>query len=357
MKRRIFLRLLASAVAGGVVITCFKGRSPARRRIVHLAARAEGELYRKTIVSMGTFVTISMSEKDAHECLPAINQALAEFRTVETLMSTFDPGSEIASVNRCAGERSVRVDARICEVVDAAKQMAARSDGLFDLTVLPLLKAYGFRDESPRVPDPGELAEARSRVDYRRVFVDRRACEVGIESRHTSIDLGGIAKGYAVDRAVDILRSNGVRNAVIDAGGDILAMGAPAETDGWEIGIQHPLHVDRLAARIRLRDQAIATSGNYERHVSVGMARYGHILDPRTGYPSETMLSASVIAPTALEADALSTMAFLLGRNRSIGLITEPEGARGVFITAGPGGAIDIESTGGFPLDGPSNTT
>lgn len=191
---------------------------------------------------MGTFVTISMSDRDARDYLPVVGQALDEFRIVDRLMSTFKPDSDVARVNRCAGDRSMEVDSRVCDVVAAAIQMGDMSGGIFDMTILPLLKAYGFRDDSPRRPDPRELADARSVIGYRQVFVDRQRSEIGIESRRAQIDVRGIAKGYAVDRAADVLRSHGIRRAVIDAGGDIFALGTPAEGDGWAIGIQHPLY-------------------------------------------------------------------------------------------------------------------
>ncbi|UCC30230.1 MAG: FAD:protein FMN transferase, partial [Phycisphaerales bacterium] len=264
---------------------------------------------------------------------------------------------DVARVNRCAGDRSLKVSARVYDVVAAAIQMGDISGGIFDMTILPLLKAYGFRDDSPRRLDPQELADARSTVDYRQVFVDKQRCEIGIESPRAQIDLGGIAKGYAVDRAAEVLRSHGIRRAVIDAGGDMFALGTPADSDGWPIGIQHPLYSDKLVGRVHVRDQAIATSGNYEKYISAGDKRYGHLLDPRTGCSSEPMLSASVIAPTSLAADALSTTAFLMGRDDGHRFIAGQRRTQGLFITSGPDSGICFKTTTGFPLDCAGNKT
>lgn len=352
MKRRVFLRLLASATAGGAAVSLLQGRPSWPRRLARLLEPPEGGLHRRTMLAMGTFVTISVPDEDACRVLPAIERAFEEFRCVDALMSTFDPASQLASVNRRAGERSVRVDARVCEVVAAAVQMGERSGGIFDVTVLPLLRSYGFRDGPSRVPRPEELAEVLSTVDYRRVFVDRRTCEIGIESRHAGIDLGGIAKGYAVDRAAEALRASGVEKAVIDAGGDIFALGAPAGRSGWSIGIQHPLHRDRLAARVCIRDQAVATSGNYENHVTVGQERYGHLIDPRNGRPSAPVLSATVVGATALVADAWSTTVFLMGPIEGSRFVQEHEQAQCLFLARREKGGVEARATSGFPWEG-----
>ncbi|MHC4696719.1 MAG: FAD:protein FMN transferase [Planctomycetota bacterium] len=351
MRRRLFLKLFASVAAGGSAIALLDRRSVLRRHVLRLLELPGSALCRKTIFSMGTFVTVSMYHEDTPECLPIVDRALDEFRVAEALMSTFKPDSDVARVNRCAGERSQVVGTQVCEVVAAAIRMGDRSRGIFDVTILPLLKAYGFRDDSPRIPDPDELTEILSMVDYRQLSVDRHRHEIGVASPHAQIDLGGIAKGYAVDRAAQVLRSHGIQRAVIDAGGDIFALGSPKEHDGWPIGIQHPLRPSRLVGRVRLRDQAIATSGNYEQHITVGDRRYGHLFDPRTGCPSASVLSASVIARTSLEADALSTTAFLMGPEDGLRYVCESEQTEGLYVTEGEEGRVKFKATDGFPLD------
>ncbi len=353
MKRRAFLRLLSSVAIGGAAITFLDRRLQLGHRLLHTLVTPGRGLYRKTIISMGTFVNLTLDDDDAREHPLAIDRALGECRAVDTLMSSFKPDSHIARVNRCAGERSLEVDTRVCDVVAAAIDMGHRTGGIFDVTVLPLLRAYGFRDNTPRVPDPEKLATLLETVDYRRLIVDVPRCEIGIETRRAQIDLGGIAKGYAVDRAAGVLRSHGITRAVIEAGGDIFALGSPPDADGWPIGIQHPLCPDKLVACVRIRNQAIATSGNYERFVSVGNRRYGHLFDPREGCPSESALSATVIAPTSLEADALSTTAFLMGSSEGSRFLAEQKRVHGLFTSTEQDGDVEVRATHGFPFDTP----
>jgi len=349
VQRRAFLKLLCSMAAGGTAVTLIEKRLQLRHQILHVLRPRGDELHQSSVVSMGTFVTITVHTEDLHRCPAAVDQALEEFRIVDALMSTFKPESDVSAVNRCAGGRSMEVDQKVCDVVAAAIAMGDRSGGLFDITVLPLLSAYGFRGKSPVLPDPDGLSEALSLVDYRQVSVDKRRKKVGIATRHAQIDLGGIAKGYAVDCAADVLRSHGVRRGVIDAGGDILALGAPLHAEGWTIGIQHPFRAGELAATVRIRDEAIATSGNYEKYISFEDKRYGHLMDTRTGRPSDSMLSASVIAPTALEADGLSTSVFPMGVADGLGFIGRQARAGGLFVTSGREGGIGLKATAAFP--------
>ncbi len=255
-------------------------------------------------------------------------------------------------VSRYAGSKNLTVDPLVCEVVEAAKLMGDRSDGVFDITILPLLKAYGFRNNRSnltRIPEPEQVAELLSKINYRQIFVDNEKQLIGLESSGAQIDLGGIAKGYAVDRAVYILRSHGIQKAIINAGGDIFAIGAPNGEEGWHIGIQHPQYPEKLAATVHIRDKAIATSGNYENFIRVNGRRYGQLFDPRTGNPSNPMLSATIVASTSMEADALSTTAFLKGQQSGYLFVQYQKNAESIFITKQSDLKIDIKSTDNFP--------
>jgi thiamine biosynthesis lipoprotein len=163
------------------------------------------------------------------------------------------------------------------------------------------------------------------------------------------MDLGGVAKGYAVDRAVQALRSHGIERALVNAGGDIYAMGTPEDEEGWRIGIQHPCDPRKLAAAFRVRDQAVATSGNYENAVSVNGERIGHLFDPHSGRPANPILSATVVAPSAMEADALATASFLMAEKDSRSFVNSHPRTAALLIASESMGRLTMSATAGFP--------
>ena len=333
-------RMLGLALSAGAGVGAAAALWPPRgfgKSILSLIGPVGAEPYQRTIACMGTFVSIAVHDHNGECYSEAVDEALAEVRAVDALMSTFRPESEISSVNRAAGRESVRIDPRVAEVLRAARRMGEHSDGTFDVTVLPLLRTFGLRGgtpgEEPRRPSLRELRIARAQVDYRAIDVDPARPVAGLELSGAEVDLGGIAKGYAVDRAAEVLHARGVRQAVINAGGDLRVTGAPGrgDDDGWRVGVQDPLHPGRILATLELRDQAIATSGNYEQFIDVGEERLGHLIDPKSGRPATPMLSATVVAPTAMQADAASTTAFLMGSERGARFVRETEGAESLF--------------------------
>jgi len=347
--RRKFLKYSLSVAAGGFTLALLHPQLRIGKRLLYFIAPPDEKPYKKTIISMGTFITISVYDQKKKDYQPIVEQAFNELRTVDILMSTFNEKSEISRVNRYAGFESLEVDPRVCEVVEAAKTMGEKSNGIFDLTILPLLKSYGFRDNHPRIPDPEIMEKVLSLVDYRQVFVDIENHLIGLQSSGAEIDLGGIAKGYAVDRAANILRSYGIQKAIINAGGDIFTLGTPRDNNGWLIGVQHPLYPEKVAATVRLKNQAIATSGNYENYITVESKQCGHLLDPITGHPTNPVLSATIVAPSAMEADALSTTAFLMGEENGSRFIQHNINAEGVFITKKSNREIEFVNTDNFP--------
>jgi thiamine biosynthesis lipoprotein len=158
-----------------------------------------------------------------------------------------------------------------------------------------------------------------------------------------ALDFGGIAKGYAVDRAVTVLEGLGVTNAIIDAGGNFYALGTPRNREHWRVGIRHPLRLDEVIARLPVSDEGVATSGNYERFFEIGGKKYCHIMDPRTGWPVQGVLSATIVADTAMAADALSTSAFVLGEEKGMRLIEELAGVEGMLIVQEKGSPENLK--------------
>jgi thiamine biosynthesis lipoprotein len=211
----------------------------------------------------------------------------------------------------------VGVDDAVLDVLETACDAARRSQGAFDPTVLPLMRLYGFYQTGrSRYPSDREIAAALDVVGWQGVAIDRSAGTLGLERRGAAIDLGSIGKGWALDRAVEALRAEGIRSGMVDVGGNVYGLGVPEDgAQGWSVASVHPEtgRVDRIFV---LRDCAVATSGNYERSQNLGAARVGHLLDARRGHPSSDHLSVNVQAKTGVFADVLSTTAFLLGPDR-----------------------------------------
>lgn len=297
------LGLLAGAAAGTPLIERF-ARRPRHRVDV-------------TRTMLGTSVRILVQHEDDRLAQQAIDRAFAAIERVDHQMSIHRADSQIAHVNAAAGERAVAVDPEVLEVVERACEVSRRSAGHYDITVLPLMRLYGFYQTlRASYPSDREIAAVLDRMGVRQVRVDRAAGTLALATRGAALDLGSVGKGWAVDRAVDALHREGVTSALVDVGRNVYGLGVPEEgAAGWSVGVIHPVTgaTDRVFV---LRDAAIATSGNHEQtHVLAG-SRVGHLLDACVGRPAAQHLSASVMSRSATDADMASTTAFLVGPER-----------------------------------------
>jgi thiamine biosynthesis lipoprotein len=285
---------------------------------------------------MGTFVTIHVVSDEADA---ALDSAFAWFHRIERVCSRFDPASELTGLTRRAGD-SVRVSTILYEAVQFALRVAEETDGAFDPTVGGRMEANGF-DRDHRTGARVESAIDRdARVSYRDVHLDRERQTIRLQ-RPLVLDLGAVAKGLAVDMAARELR--GCRDFAIDAGGDLYLSGCNPEGMPWAVGIRHPRE-EGLLDTLRVTDAAVCTSGDYERHGRAASTH--HILDPRTGESAAVAASATVIAPTAMVADALATAAFVLGPEHGIRLLARL-GVEGLIVTPA---AVRFQ-TAGWPPD------
>ncbi len=348
--RRKFLKnsiKLAAGLSGiGIIIS---NRRIRNRFLDYITPMEKGDFSRR-IISMGTVINIIVSGSNQKDAERAVKRAFAEFHEVDRLMSIFRKDSELSLINSNAGKGMIRVDTKICDVIESAINMSEKSNGIFDVTVFPLMKSFGFYSDNPGTPDNDKLREALSKISYKNIRFDPRNEKVGLSVPGAKIDLGGIAKGFAVDKAADSLVSSGINRALIDAGGDIRVLGAPESDDGWKIGIRDPLYPESLTAEFKVKDTAIATSGNYERFVTFGNERIGHLFDPLKGIPSNSCLSATVLAPSAMKADALSTILFLKGREEGLLFIKEEKNSDCVIFSEGKENEPEIHISGSIPF-------
>lgn len=264
--------------------------------------------------AMGTLFEILIYGRDATNLSAAARQALALCVELDNQLSRWKQGSEISYINHHAAEEVVRVEPELFDLLLRSREMWQETGGAFDISVAPLVKAWGFYKKEGRLPPQKEIEAALQLVGMNRVRLDEDAGTIRFGRPGMELDLGGIGKGFAVDRAVEFLRSCKIQSALVNSGASTLyAIGSPPGQDGWHIGIRDPQDEEKAIATIALRDGSISTSGAPEKVLEVEGKRYSHILDPRTGFPAKGMVSASAIAPSATDTDALSTSFYVLG--------------------------------------------
>ncbi|HEV2663277.1 MAG TPA: FAD:protein FMN transferase [Blastocatellia bacterium] len=289
--------------------------------------------YEDSRVSMGCVYTVVVYGHDPARLRDAAAAALDEVDRIDRLMSHYKNDSELSMVNREAAKAPVKVDPELYDFIAECLRYSRESEGAFDITVGPLMKAWGFFRGEGRMPGEAELAEARGRVGYGRVILNQKDGTIFFDKAGVEIDLGGIAKGYAVDRAVAVLKQCGVTSALVSAGGStIYALGAPPGKPAWEIEVQDPAERDRIATRVRLKDRALSVSGSNEKFFELNGARYSHVMDPRTGWPVQGILSVAVISDDGTSGDALDNVFFVLGVERGRACLHEFSASDVIFF-------------------------
>jgi thiamine biosynthesis lipoprotein len=248
----------------------------------------------------------------------AIDQALDEVDRIDRLMSHYKHDSPLSQLNRSAADGPVGVDPELFDFIVDCLAYSRDSGGAFDVTVGPLMKAWGFFQGEGRLPGDREISELRTRIGYDHVVVDVEHRTVRFDVPGVEIDLGGIAKGYAVDRAVGVLKRHGVAAALASAGGStIYGLGSPPGRRGWDVTLQDPTDSRKVALRVRLRDRALSVSGSSEKSFEMGGVRYSHIMDPRTGRPAQGVLSVAVLTSNGTRGDALDDAFYVEGVERT----------------------------------------
>lgn len=296
-----------------------------------LLRRAGLRELRETRTQMGTLVTISVVHADAAVARAMVAETFAVMERLEGLLSRHREGTPVSRLNR---EGVVLAPPpELVDVVQRALEYSSLSKGAFDITIEPLLNIYTSSfSRSGIPPTDSQVQEALSRVDYRKVLLDNDRIALGESGM--SITLDGIAKGYIIDQAVGVLRERGADQVLVDAGGDMASVGDGLWGDGWRVAIQNPRDPGRHIGVLRLKGECVATSGDYVQSFTQDR-RFHHILDPRTGTPADGVSSVTIVTPTALSADALSTAIFVLGPEHGLALLSELDGVEGVVVTKG----------------------
>jgi thiamine biosynthesis lipoprotein len=275
-----------------------------------------------SFTGMGTVGSIVIRGDDAGNAGAMTACATATVAALEDKLSIFKPGSDLARINAADGREGVEVAPDTRELIDLALRASRDSGGAFDMTVGPLMALWGFRGSNliQRLPTDLERAAALESVGYRHVSISGRT--VRVDRAGIRLDAGGIGKGYAVDKGWTALRAAGWNHFLINMGGNMRAAGRPVPNRAWSVGVRNPFQTDELLGNLRLEDgMAVATSGHYEKFVTIDDVRYAHIMDPRSGLPVQGMAGVTVAAPSAGEADAMSTTMFVMGPKEGVAML------------------------------------
>jgi FAD:protein FMN transferase len=283
--------------------------------------------------SMGTLIDITLWTDDAAGAKAAADAAFGEFRRLDTLMSNWVETSDVSRINASAGSRAVTVSDETLRVVSLSQKIARKTGGAFDITVGAYRGLWKFdEDLDGTLPEPSEVEARRRLTGYRDLLLDPKHHTIKLRRKGMAITLGGIAKGYAVDRAAAILRDRGLKNFIVQAGGDLFVSGTKGPQK-WRVGIRDPRGArDATFALTELEDRTFSTAGDYERGFVKDGVRYHHILDPKTGYPTRACRSVTVIAKDALTADAWDTTLLILGPERGLKLAEKLPDIEAVFV-------------------------
>lgn len=310
----------------------------------------------ETRLMLGTFVEITVIGGRGDDLAGAVEAAFLRIAEIEAIADRYTGSSEISELNRNAAVGrlvDVPVSDDILEMLTVAKMVSEISNRAFDITVAPVVDLWDFTgDGGGKIPDGKEIGERLKLVDCGKIVVEDGT--ISSEEPGIKLDLGGVAKGYAADEAAEVLIEAGVKSGVINAGGDMVLIGSKGRAGGktpWRIGVQDPRDSNGLIALLKLKDTSVVTSGDYERYFIVDGRRYHHIIDPKTGYPSNASISVTIVAESAAFADALATAVFVLGPQKGIDLVEELDSVEalvmgadgGISVTTGLSDLIEYE--------------
>jgi thiamine biosynthesis lipoprotein len=291
---------------------------------------ATAKPYQETQFLMDTVIEITAYGPGAEQ---GVKAAFAEFSRLHDLSNRFDPGSQVSMINRMAGKEKVKVDPELIVMIGHSAAISEKLDGAFDITVGALTDLWGVGNKGDYVPTPAEIEQILPLVDYRLIRVDAAAGTVFLPKPGMKLDLGGIAKGYALTKAVEKLKAAGVTSALVNAGGDIRVIGAKPDGAAWRIGVQDPRNPDNIIAKIALKQwDSLQTSGDYQRFFIKDGVRYSHILDPKTGRQPRGLASITLVYRSEQAGDIASSGLFVLGPGKGLEALRQLPGVEAIMV-------------------------
>lgn len=271
------------------------------------------EPYKRTLKLMGSRFDITVVAKDPVEGDEYINLAISEITRIEKLISSWDSNSQTSEINRNAGIKPVQVDIELFNLIQRAIGISKLTDGAFDISYASMDKIWKFDGSMTYMPSEDAIKASVAKVGYQNIILDKEYHTVFLKLKGMKIGFGAIGKGYAADKAKELLKSKGVVSGIINASGDMNTWGKQPDGTEWKVAITNPMDKNKVFALLPIHNGAVVTSGNYEKYVNFNNIRYSHIIDPRSGYPATGIISVTVFAHKAELADALATSVFVMG--------------------------------------------
>jgi thiamine biosynthesis lipoprotein len=288
--------------------------------------------FKRTLKLMGSRFDITVVASDSVMANDYIDRAIQEISRIEHLISSWDATSQTSAINRNAGIKPVVVDAELFSLIQRSIQLSKLTDGAFDISYASMDKIWIFDDSMTAMPTPEAMQSSVAKVGYQNILLDSAASTVFLKQKGMKIGFGAIGKGYAADKAKDVLMAEGVTAGIINASGDMNTWGQQPSGQAWKVAITNPMDKNKAFALLPITNGAVVTSGNYEKRVTFNGITYSHIIDPRTGYPATSILSVTVFAPKAELADALATAVFVMGQESGLNRINQLPGVECIII-------------------------
>lgn len=282
---------------------------------------------------MGNRFVITVASADSVKAESLIDDAVAEIQRIESLLTTFSENSLTNQINQNAGIQAVKVESEVFELIVRAKRISELTDGAFDLSYGSLDKRFwNFDKTMAQLPDAQTAKEKVKLINYKNIILDKTLGTVFLKEKGMRIGFGGIGKGYAADKAAQLLRNKGVTSGIVNASGDLITWGNQPNGNPWTISLAHPDLPTEAFSKLNISNLAVATSGNYEKFVMIDGKKYSHTINPKTGYPISGIKSVSIICPIAELADALATPVTIMGVEAGLNLINQLNGVEGIII-------------------------
>lgn len=289
-------------------------------------------IFTKNALLMGSDFEITIVVKNESNANFLLDLAINEISRIEQLISSWDKSSQTSLINLNAGIKPVKVDKELFDLIVRSLKISELSQGAFDISYASLDKVWYFDKEMLEMPSKEEIIKSVSKVGYRNIILNKENQTVFLKTKGMKIGFGAIGKGYAADMAKSILVKNEVKSGIINASGDLTAWGKKPSEKDWMVAIVNPLNKAKIFSWLPIKNKAVVTSGNYERFINFNDKSYSHIIDPRTGYPSEGILSVTIFTEKAELADALATSVFVLGQEIGMNLINQLNGIDCIII-------------------------
>ena len=290
------------------------------------------QIFTKNIMLMGSDFEITIVDNDQANAENMINIAIEEISRIEKLISSWDKNSQTSLINLNAGVKPVKIDLELFELISRSVKVSNLSQGAFDISYASMDKVWYFDRKMTEFPSIEKIKKSVSKIGYKNIVLNKEDTTVFLKLKGMKIGFGAIGKGYAADRAKEILIKNNVKSGIINASGDLTAWGIKPSGKDWMVAIVNPINKDKVFSWLTIKNKSIVTSGNYEKFINLDGKKYSHIIDPRTGYPTEGILSVTIITDKAELADALATSVFVLGVDIGLNMINQLNGVDCIII-------------------------